>query len=238
MIVVPDDSLGELPFEMLVLNDGGKVDTSRSVPSVTGAEFFGDRNPISYAQSVTALTLARTFAPKRGTGKKTLVMDDPVFSPDDKRVKKIAADKRTRMLDALPQNIMSIKNELGLSFPRLPRTSDLGKSLKKLDTGSTDEYSGFEATKQQLFKTPLEDYRSVVFATQGYAGTDLPGVMEPSLILTLVDQPEDQDGFLRLTEVMGLKLNADIVALTACQTGLGRKISGEGTMSLGRAFQK
>lgn len=43
---------------------------------------------------------------------------------------------------------------------------------------------------------------------------------------------------MRLSEgVMGLKLNADMVALTACQTGLGRHISGEGTMGMGRAFQ-
>jgi CHAT domain-containing protein len=40
-----------------------------------------------------------------------------------------------------------------------------------------------------------------------------------------------------MSEVMGLKMNADIVALTACQTGLGKRISGEGTMGMGRAFQ-
>lgn len=56
-------------------------------------------------------------------------------------------------------------------------------------------------------------------------------------MLTLVNQPQGKDGFLRLSEVMGLKLNADIVALTACQTGLGKHISGEGTMGMGRAFQ-
>ena len=55
--------------------------------------------------------------------------------------------------------------------------------------------------------------------------------------MTLLDQPKGQDGFLRLSEVMGLKLNCDIAALTACQTGLGRHISGEGTMGMGRAFQ-
>lgn len=53
----------------------------------------------------------------------------------------------------------------------------------------------------------------------------------------MVDQPKDQDGFLRMTEVMALKLNADVVALTACQTGLGRHVKGEGTMGMGRAFQ-
>jgi tetratricopeptide (TPR) repeat protein len=237
VIVAPDDCRGELPFETLVLNGGGKVDKSGSIPTVTGAEFFGDRNPISYTQSVTDLTLARTFGSKGSTGRKTLVMDDPVFSLEDARVRKAETDRKERTLEALPQNIMSIKNELGISFSRLPLTAKLGASLKKLDSGSTDEHSGFDASKQRLFKTPLKDYRTVVFATHGYAGTDLPGVMEPSLILTLVDQPKDQDGFLRLSEVMGLKLNADIAALTACQTGLGKRISGEGTMSLGRAFQ-
>jgi CHAT domain-containing protein len=52
-----------------------------------------------------------------------------------------------------------------------------------------------------------------------------------------LDQPKDEDGFLRLSEVMDLKLNADMVALTACQTGLGKIVSGEGTMGMGRAFQ-
>ena len=57
------------------------------------------------------------------------------------------------------------------------------------------------------------------------------------LAMTLVGQPKDQDGFLRMTEVMGMKLNANVVALTACQTGLGSNLSGEGVMSMGRAFQ-
>jgi len=59
--------------------------------------------------------------------------------------------------------------------------------------------------------------------------------MEPVLVLTLV--PPGTDGYLRMTEVMGLDMNADIVALTACQTGLGTRVSGEGTMGMGRAFQ-
>ena len=88
-----------------------------------------------------------------------------------------------------------------------------------------------------MLQKDLKPYRSLVFATHGYFGKDLPGIQEPVLILTLPGQPEGQDGFLRMTEVMGLKMNCDIAALTACQTGLGRHISGEGTMGMGRAFQ-
>jgi CHAT domain-containing protein len=81
------------------------------------------------------------------------------------------------------------------------------------------------------------DYRSIIFATHGYFGSDLPGIQEPVLVLTQVNLPEGQDGFLRLSEVMGLKLNCDIAVLTACGSGIGKHISGEGAMGMGRAFQ-
>ena len=74
-------------------------------------------------------------------------------------------------------------------------------------------------------------------ATQYPRPMDLGGLREPVLVLTLVDQPEGETGFLGMSEVMGLRMNADVVALTACQSGLGKRISGEGTMGMGRAFQ-
>ena len=55
-----------VPFEMLVLNDKGTMKTDKDLPYVSGAEFFGDRNLISYCQSVTALTLSRIHAKGKG----------------------------------------------------------------------------------------------------------------------------------------------------------------------------
>jgi CHAT domain-containing protein/tetratricopeptide (TPR) repeat protein len=238
VIIIPDDSLGVLPFEMLVLNDGGKVLADKKIPYVSEAEFFGDRNPISYYQSITALTLARTLGKHQKSGEKVLAMVDPIFSPDDSRLAKIEKDQRQKLLANLHKDIlMSIQTQNNLTFPRLPLTGELGKSLKKADEARTDLHEGMQAKKQTLLEKDLSGYGSVVFATHGYFGRDLPGIQEPVLVLTLLDQPKDQDGFLRLSEVMGLKINADIVALTACQTGLGRHISGEGTMGMGRAFQ-
>ena len=140
-------------------------------------------------------------------------------------------------MEPIKPQLMSIKDEMGLSFKRLEMTGQLARHLEQLDPSKTDLFSGFRASKANLFQQPLENYRSLVFATHGYFGKDLPGIMEPVLVLTLVDQPKEKDGFLRMTEVMDLKLNADIVALTACQTGLGKRVSGEGTMNMGRAFQ-
>ncbi len=237
VIIVPDDSLAVLPFEMLVLNDSGKITHAGKYPTVQGAEFFGDRNPISYYQSITALSLARTFGKVTKAAPNRMVMADPVFDVKDSRLAKVTRHRRTALMKSTQDKLLSIKNEMGLIFLRLPLTGALAKTLKELEPKKTDVYTGMKASKPILFEKPLTTYGSIVFATHGYFGKDLPGIQEPILVLTLPAQPRGQDGFLRMSEVMGLKLNSDVVALTACQTGLGRRISGEGTMGMGRAFQ-
>ena len=179
VIIVPDGSLGVVPFEMLVLNDGGKITTDKK-PQTSGAEFFGDRNPISYYQSITALTLARTLGKQQKPGDRTLAMVDPVFSTEDARVVKAAAEKKQAMLDKLTgEKLMSFKSELALEIPRLPLTTQLGESLKKADPTKTDLYEGMKAQKSELLQKDLKPYHSVVFGTHGYFGKDLPGIQEP-----------------------------------------------------------
>ena len=185
----------------------------------------------------TALTLTRTLGKQSKPGEKTLAMVDPVFSADDLRLAKVAKQERDRLLANLPTDLtMSIQTEKGLTFPRLPLTAQLGESLKEAEPQKTDLYEGLNVKKTALLDKDLTSYRSLVFATHGYFGKDLPGI-QPVLVMTLLDQPKGQDGFLRLSEVMSLKLNCEITTLTACQTGLGPQLSGEGTMGMGRAFQ-
>lgn len=126
----------------------------------------------------------------------------------------------------------------GLRFGRLAATGELASQLKDIFKEKTDSYTGLAANKKDFLAAiapSMTRYRNVVFATHGYFDKDSPTVKEPILALTCV--PDGTDGLLRMNEVMGLKMNADMVALTACQTGLGRTISGEGTMGMGRAFQ-
>ncbi|MFH0824401.1 MAG: CHAT domain-containing protein, partial [Pseudomonadota bacterium] len=124
-------------------------------------------------------------------------------------------------------------------FQRLPETGRLADALKELYKDGADVQTGLSASKSTLMKKTLNSYNRIVFATHGYYGNDIPNVLEPVLALSppLESNPKFEEGFLRMTEVMGLRLNADLVALTACQTGLGRHLSGEGTMGMGRAFQ-
>jgi tetratricopeptide (TPR) repeat protein len=238
LIIVPDGCLGVVPFEMLVLNEGGSTRTGKPIPYVTDAEFFGDRNPISYYQSLTALSLVRTLRTRKKSGERTLAMVDPIFATDDARFVKTTSEERRALLDKLTgERLMSFRSDLGLTFPRLPTTGELGQLLKTADPANTDLYDGFKAQKTVLLQMDLTKYRACVLATHGYYGKDLPGIQEPVLIFTLPGQAAGRDGFLRMTEVMGLKINSELVALTACQTGLGKQISGEGIMGMGRAFQ-
>ena len=111
LIIIPDGSLGVVPFEMLVLNDGGKVITDGKVPWTSGAEFFGDRNPISYYQSVTALTLGTTLGKQQKSGDRLLALVDPVFAAEDARLVKVAAENRRAVLDKLTgEKLMSFRS--------------------------------------------------------------------------------------------------------------------------------
>jgi hypothetical protein len=241
LIIVPDECLSVVPFEMLVLNSGGEMKTDGKIPTVSGVEFFGDRNPISYYQSITALTLARTLQKKGKAAERLLVVADPVFQLKDQRAQNAKPTKMAEADKKFYSDLMATMESPtggGLRFNRLALTGELAKTLSDEFKGKADSFTGLDASKDNLLKKTapqMERYGTVVFATHGYFGNKIPGILEPILCLTMV--PEGTDGFLRMSEVMGLKLNADIVALTACQTGIGRNIAGEGTMGMGRAFQ-
>jgi len=247
VIVVPDECLGLVPFEALVLDSGGTVsvvkklkdDKAQLQVSMPGTKLFGDRYQVSYYQSVTALTLARNHGKSERGEDRLLVVANPVFHMKDPRAQ--TAKKMPKQMG--PQRggrynpmIPSERSKTGgLVFPDLPLTGNLAKNLRTMYGPSTRVLTGLNANKGNFLANiapGLARYGKVVFATHGYFGDKIP---EPVLILTLV--PPGADGLLCMSEVMGFDMNADVVALTACQTGIGKHVSGEGTMAMGRAFQ-
>jgi tetratricopeptide (TPR) repeat protein len=241
IVVSPDDCLGSLPFEMLVLNGDGRIKESSGLPQTEGVQFLGDRNPVIYCQSITALTLTRTLANPAKPDDRILVMADPVFDTKDPRVEKQTVRTAASGEGKHVYQLMSAMKKAGvegLAFNRLPQTGELAEDLKQMYKDKSDIFTGLNATKETFLTTigpSLAQYQSIVFATHGYLGSSTLGMTEPLLVLSLV--PPGTDGFLRANEVMGLRLNADTVVLGACQTGLGRQVPGEGTMGMGRSFQ-
>jgi tetratricopeptide (TPR) repeat protein len=234
--IIPDDRLGVLPFEMLVMNEGGQVVPGDRRPEVEGVEFFADRNAIKYYQSITALTLARGVKKNRQPGERYLVVADPVFKPDDERLTEAKKKEHKQLVATLPDKLMSISEGTNVKFDRLPRTSQLADTLKKMHPGKTDVYSGLEAGKSTVLKAQFGGYGSLVFATHGYFGNDIKGIREPVLVLAMIPGGPD-DGFLKMSDVMRLRMNSALVVLLACQTGLGKQVAGEGVQSMGRGFQ-
>jgi CHAT domain-containing protein len=101
-----------------------------------------------------------------------------------------------------------------------------GENLKALD---------FDASRATAVSQELGQYRIVHFATHGLLNSSHPELS--GLVLSLVDENgQPQDGFLRAHEVYNLKLGAELVVLSACQTALGKEVRGEGLVGLTRGF--
>jgi CHAT domain-containing protein len=245
LIIIPDGVLAILPFEALVVRGKPTWTESNKSEYPQGLTYLGDVHPISYYQSVTALSLARSLGEKQRPGEHMLVVADPVFDLQDQRAQQMgqkqSQDVASRTDKTQMLNTMAAIEEAGegyFKFRRLQATGELARSLKKEFGSNCETVTDFKASKEHLMQAiapTLGRYGSVIFATHGLFSNKIPGLLEPFLALTMV--PPGTDGFLKMSDVMGLKMNTDVVALTACQTGLGRELSGEGVMSMGRAFQ-
>lgn len=95
--------------------------------------------------------------------------------------------------------------------------------------------TGFEANREAATSPRLAEYRIVHFATHGVLNTRRPELS--GVVFSLFDERgRRQDGFLRLHDVYNLRLGADLVVLSGCQTGLGKDLRGEGLVGLTRGF--
>ena len=96
-------------------------------------------------------------------------------------------------------------------------------------------WAQIEAGRTTAMSAELSEYRYLHFATHGYLDSERRGLS--ALVLSLVDeQGKAQDGFLRAHEIYNLNLPAELVVLSACQTGLGKEIKGEGLWGITRGF--
>ena len=108
---------------------------------------------------------------------------------------------------------------------------ELNAVTKNLGVAAADIHLGEDASETTLKRAALADYDIVYFATHGFVAGDVKGLAEPSLVLSIPRQPtEFDDGLLTSSEVAQLKLNADWVVLSACNTIAGDRPGAEGAV--------
>ena len=119
-------------------------------------------------------------------------------------------------------------------FSPLPETRTEVEAIAKLfGNEPVKMLLGPQATESHVKKLDLGSARYLHFATHGIIGGEVPGIGEPALVLG--DEP-GSDGFLKASEAETLKLNADLTVLSACKTGNGEMVEGEGVLGMSRAF--
>src|SRR5271166_1027937 len=130
------------------------------------------------------------------------------------------------------------RKKLAQALPPLLETADeLEAVAAKLGAPRSDIHLQKDANETTVKHTALANYRVVYFATHGLLAGDVKGLGEPSLALTIPNEPSElDDGLLTASEVAQLKLNADWVLLSACNTAAGDKPGAEALSGLARAF--
>jgi CHAT domain-containing protein len=121
------------------------------------------------------------------------------------------------------------------ALSRLPASRDEAQAIARLAPERSLIALDFDANRQMVMNGGLNDYRYLHFATHAYVDDVFPGLSW--LALSQVDRKgQEQPGYLRLNDIYQLRLNANLVTLGACRTGLGKQLPGEGMISLTRGF--
>ncbi|WP_158669690.1 CHAT domain-containing tetratricopeptide repeat protein [Bradyrhizobium guangdongense] len=245
LLVVPSAALTALPFHLLV-TEKPQAAIPDKLEGYRDAAWLLRRQAVSVLPSVISLKSLRAFA-RRDQGVKPMTgFGDPVFDPAaegpaGRRAAsgKVAARSIATMAYAEFWRGAGVdRARLAQALPQLPDTADELNAVAR-DVGATDADIHLErdASETTLKHAALAQYGIIYFATHGLVAGDVKGLGEPSLALSIPDQPSElDDGLLTASEVAQLKLNADWVVLSACNTIAGDKPGAEALSGLARSF--
>jgi CHAT domain-containing protein/Tfp pilus assembly protein PilF len=244
LLVVPSGALTALPFHLLVTEKPAAA-IPEKIDGYREAAWLLKRQAVSVLPSVASLKALRSFVHKDFGLKPMTGFGDPVFNPAQEG----GGDKRAATKSAARGVVTSAytdfwrgagvdRAKLAQALPQLPDTADeLNAVAKDLGVAAADIHLGSDASETTVKRAKLSDYGIVYFATHGLVAGDVKGLAEPSLALSMPAQPSEfDDGLLTSSEVAQLKLNADWVVLSACNTIAGDKPGAEALSGLARSF--
>lgn len=250
LLVTVSGPLSQLPFSVLP--------TEPVAPVAGGALLFepykdvpwlAKQYAVAQLPSVNSLLTLRAMAAGRGERKAFAGFGDPVFggslaqagatrSAGPVLVRNLAV---TRVSDEAVAQVQTVNWTPYSSLAPLPDTRDEVLAIAKaLDANpQSDVFLGRDASKEKVIGTDLSGRRILAFATHGLLPGDFPGIDQPALALSAPGGNSDADpraALLTMDDILGLKLDADWVVLSACNSGAGDGKGSDAISGLGRAF--
>lgn len=256
ILLVGAGPLSSFPFHALITRDNNDLSLSRAAwlvrehtvttlpsvsslmalrrlarPSVASKPYLGIGNP---------LLLGADGANRGAFNVRTCADLQPRLKPEPKRVQHVAKAAAGKITSYFRGSVAD-RDQL-LRLEPLPETADeLCEVARSLDAPESDVVLGARASEAVLREMnsggTLADYRVLHFATHGLISGELKGVAEPALVLTPPDTVSpNNDGLLTASEVADLKLDADWVILSACNTAAGDTLGTEALSGLARSF--
>lgn len=240
LVIVSDGALQYIPFAALPTPATRPSRMEANPPLIVNHEIVN-------LPSASTLSLWRHELAGRTTAPMTVaVLADPVFDKNDERVKAVSAAKNGVVRaepvrqTAFERNIARTVEDLdgNFRFPpaRLSAAHWEAEQISKLVPKSERMQAlDFAANRRTAISSELSKYRIVHFATHAVINSAHPELS--GVVFSLVNERgEPQDGFLSVNEIFNLKLPAELVVLSACQTGLGKEVKGEGMLGITRGF--
>jgi CHAT domain-containing protein len=257
LVVVTNGALGELPLGLLPTTN--VLVDAQAQPLFAGyrdVPWLARTHNVTVAPSASAFLTLRSLPAGSPRRENLIGFGDPYFSPAQAAEAEAEATKaadvatsdasadadatrgRPLKLRAAPHTENVDKAELAM-LPRLPDTrQELTAMARALDVDPVKSlYLGKDANERNVETLELTRYRVVAFATHGLIPGDLDGLTQPALALTAPEVAGiEGDGLLTMDKILGLKLDADWVILSACNTGAGAGAGAEAASGLGSAF--
>ena len=230
---ITNGALTSLPPQLLITSDPtGKT--------LKDQDWLVRSYAITVLPTVASLQILRQTSATSSAEKPIIAFADPLFSKQARVDATLQVSIRglTSFYNGTQIDVATI----GEHLPQLPGTrKEVEAIAKTLKADPSDIKLGLNATETAVKQANLAQYRIVYFATHGLVSGDLErfaqSQAEPALVLTIPETPNDFDnGLLQASEIALLKLNADWVVLSACNTAADDKPGAEVLSGLARAF--
>ena len=256
LLVVPHRSLGQLPFGLLVTEPTSlSADGGAPFAGYQKVPFLIRKVAVNQLPSVAALATLRSLPAAKTARQMFAGFGDPWFSAAQAKEARAAgasgglqqrggtktAQLQTRGVSIIRRSAPAeaAASATLASLPRLPDTADEVRSIALAlhADPAKDVFLGAQASEKNVTSGALANRRVIVFATHGLVPGDLSGLTQPALALSSpAVAGGGGDGLLTVEKILGLKLDADWVVLSACNTAAGQGAGTEAVSGLGRAF--